>query len=131
MAKYKIKLNDAPNLRDLLQETYMLADSQLVQSQNEINKLANATDLTDETMDGKQRYAKAINDYLNIKDRAIRTKLDIAKLMSEIIEHNGDVKKALESDQSNMATFDINKIRKMVNESYEDNDKTKTIEIRK
>ena len=46
MPKLKIELNDIQNIRDLLQETYRLADEQIVQSQNEINKLSNATQPT-------------------------------------------------------------------------------------
>ena len=62
--KLKIELNDAQNLRDLLQEAYILADEQIIQAQNEINKLSVATQLAEEPMDGKAKYAKAINDYL-------------------------------------------------------------------
>ena len=91
MAKYKIELNSSENLKNLLQETYELADAQLIQAQNEINKLSNSTNLQDEIMDAKQKYSKAINDYLSIKDKAIGKKLDIAKMLSEIIKHNGNV----------------------------------------
>lgn len=130
MAKFKIELNNANNVRDLLQETYRLADQQLVQAQDEMNKLANATRLQEEVMDSKQKYSKAMNDYLTIKDKAIRTKLDIAKLMTDIMNHNGDVKEAVEQGASN-ATFDLKKIKQMVSESYQEPDKTKTIELKK
>ena len=33
-----------------------------------------------------------MNDYISNKDKAIGRKLDIAKLMSEIIKYNGDIK---------------------------------------
>jgi hypothetical protein len=131
MAKFKIELNNANNVRDLLQETYRLADQQLVQAQDEMNKLANATRLQEEVMDSKQKYSKAMNDYLTIKDKAIRTKLDIAKLMTEIMNHNGDVKEAVEQGGANNATFDLKKIKQMVSESYQEPDKTKTIELKK
>ena len=39
MAKLKIEINDVNNIRDLLQNAYNLADEQIVQAQNEINKL--------------------------------------------------------------------------------------------
>lgn len=130
MAKFKILLNNANNVRDLLQETYKLADQQLVQAQDEMNKLANATRLQDEVMDAKQKYSKAMNDYLSIKDKAIKTKLDIAKLMTDIMNHNGDIKEAIEQGTSN-ATFDLKKIKQMVSESYQEPDKTKTIELKK
>lgn len=132
MAKFKVELNSSDKIRDLLQETYRLADQQIVQAQNEMNKLANATRLQDEVMDSKQKYSKAMNDYMSIKDKAIRTKLDIAKLMTEIMTHNGDIKQAIEDGGANATTFDIKKIRKMVNESYsDDDDKTKVIELKR
>ena len=131
MGKLKIELNDIQNLRDLLQEAYKLADEQIVQSQNEINKLANATNLNEEAMDAKSRYAKAINDYLGIKDKAISKKLDIAKLLSEIYKFNGDVKGALESNNMNSVDINFDVIKKMVDDSFEDNSKAKTIKIRK
>ena len=84
MGKLKIEINDIQNIRDLLQETYKLADEQIIQAQNEINKLSNATKLQDEVMDSKSKYAKAINDYLGMKDKAIAKKLDSAKILSEI-----------------------------------------------
>lgn len=130
MSKFKILLNNADNVRDLLQETYKLADQQLIQAQDEMNKLANATRLQDEVMDAKQKYSKAMNDYLSIKDKAIKTKLDIAKLMTDIMSHNGDIKEVAEHGNSN-ATFDLKKIKEMVSESYKENDKTKTIELKK
>ena len=130
--KLKIELNDLQNLRDLLQEAYSLASEQIIQAQNEINKMANATQLSEETIEGKARYGKIINDYLGIKDKAISKKIDIAKILSDIHTHNGDVKGALEGGENikNM-DFNFDDIKKMIDESYEDKDKTKTIELNK
>ena len=36
-----------------------------------------------------------MNDYISNKDKAISRKLDIAKLMSEILKFNGNVKMAV------------------------------------
>ena len=115
MARYKVELNSIDNLRMLLQETYDLADAQLTQSQNEINKLSSATNLQDEIMDAKQKYAKAINDYLSIKDKAISKKLEIAKMLSEVIKHNGNIESTLNDTQAqkNMS-FNFDKIREMI-----------------
>lgn len=129
--KLKIEINDIQNIRDLLQETYKLADEQIIQAQNEINKLSNATKLQDEVMDSKSKYAKAINDYLGMKDKAIAKKLDIAKILSEIYKHNGDVKGALEADNLKNVSFDFSKIKKMVDDNFNEPDKTKTIKINK
>ena len=132
MGKLKIELNDTQNIRDLLQEAYKLADEQIVQSQNEINKLASATNLHEEAMDAKAKYAKSINDYLAIKDKAIAKKLDIAKLLSDILNHNGDVKSAIDNGSA-MKNMSINfdDIRKIVDDSLNEQEKTKTIQLNK
>jgi predicted nucleic acid-binding Zn-ribbon protein len=132
MGKLKIELNDIQNIRDLLQEAYKLADEQIVQSQNEINKLSSATNLHEEAMDAKAKYAKSINDYLSIKDKAIAKKLDIAKLLSDILNHNGDVKSAIDNGSA-MKNMSINfdDIRKIVDDSLNEQEKTKTIQLNK
>jgi predicted nucleic acid-binding Zn-ribbon protein len=132
MGKLKIELNDIQNIRDLLQEAYKLADEQIVQSQNEINKLSSATNLHEEAMDAKAKYAKSINDYLAIKDKAISKKLDIAKLLSDILNHNGDVKSAIDNGSA-MKNMSINfdDIRKIVDDSLNEQEKTKTIQLNK
>lgn len=129
--KLKIEINDIDNIKDLLQEAYKLADEQITQAQNEINKLATATKLQDEVMDAKGKYAKAMNDYMGIKDKAISKKIDIAKLLTDIYQHNGDVKGAL-SDESNgsMGSFDLKFIRKTVDDVYNNREKTKKIELK-
>jgi hypothetical protein len=132
MGKLKIELNDIQNIRDLLQETYHLADEQIIQSQNEINKMASATNLNEEAMDSKAKYGKIINDYLAIKDKSIAKKLDIAKLLADIYHHNGDVKGALENGEAakNMS-FNFDDIRKIVDDSMSEKEKTKTIQLNK
>lgn len=124
MSKYKINVNDIENIRDLLQETYNVADSQLKQSQDEITKLSNSTRLVDEPMDSKSKYMKAISDLLTIKDKAISKKIEIAKLLTEIYKHNGDINSTLED---NVATsnigLDFKKIRELVNNSKTNDDK--------
>ena len=77
MGKLKIELNNGQNIRDLLQEAYKLADEQLIQAQNEINKMASAIKLQEEVMDSKSKYGKIINDYLSIKDKAISKKIEL------------------------------------------------------
>lgn len=127
--KLKIDLNNSQNIKDLLQEAYLLSDEQIIQAQNEINKLSVATQLAEEPMDAKAKYAKAINDYLGMKDKAIAKKIDIAKILTEIYHHNGDVKGALE-DSSAMAnvTFDLKNIKEIVDKSLQEkNEKDTTI----
>ena len=93
--KYKLKLNSAEKIEELLQELYDEADKNIVEIQNEMNKLSNSVRLSEEIVDAKAKYAKAMNDYISNKDKAIGRNLDIAKLMSEILKFNGNVKMAV------------------------------------
>lgn len=129
MAKYKVIINSLENVRELLQEAYNQADEQLIQSQNEISKLANSTKLSEEIMESKAKYAKAMNDYLGMKDKSIAKKIEIARLLTEICKHNGDANKANEESSKSM-TFDFSKIREMVNQSVNEK-KSETIELKK
>ena len=131
MAKLKIEINDSQSLKDLLQEIYNLANEQIIQVQNEINKLSNATQLHEEPVEGKRKYAKAINDYLGIKDKAISKKIDVAKIMSDVISHNGDIKGALEDGASMKDfNFDFEGIKEMVDNSLQGKEETKKLELR-
>ena len=132
MAKFKIELYNSENIRNLLQETYMLADEQLIQAQNEINKLANATRLQDEVMESKAKYAKAMNDYMGVKDKAISKKMEIAKLLSELLNnYKNNLPGMSESTSGVKQTFDLSKIKEMVKSMHDDTEKTKTIELTK
>ena len=130
MAKYKVIINSLDNIRDLLQETYTLADTQIVQAQNEINKLSNSTKLQDEIMESKAKYAKAINDYLSMKDKAISKKIEIAKLLTEIYKHGGSLEDTIKDDKASKGmSFDFSKIRDIVNNGgFDNSNKSETIE---
>lgn len=93
--KYKLKLNSVEKIEELLQELYEEADKNIVEIQTEMNKLANSVELSNEIVDAKAKYAKAMNDFITNKDKAIGRKLDIAKLMSEILKYNGNIKMAV------------------------------------
>lgn len=121
--KMKIVINSQENLREILQIAYDEADSQMIQAQNEINKLANSTKLQEEVMEAKSKYAKAINDYLGLKDKAISKKIEIAKLLTEIT-------KASNSNQNNeidtsFGSFNFDNIRDIL-----DNESNKIEEIK-
>lgn len=132
MAKYSVEINDSRNVKELLNIAYKHADEQLVQAQDEINKLSNSTKLEQEPMDAKQKYAKAINDYLSIKDKAISKKMEIAKILSDIMLHNTNSKNGVVADKTTgQMSFDFKKIKEIVNSSYDNNDKVKEIKINK
>ena len=129
---FKVELNSADNLRDLVQNIIDLADTQINQAQSEIEKLKKSTDLTNEVMDGKSKYAKSINDYLSVIDKAMAKNIDIAKLLNEVMSHNGDVKAAME--ESKKQGLNINALQSMVDEAMLKKDKsneTKTIILKK
>ena len=98
--RYKLRLNSLYKIEELLQELYNEADKNIVEIQNQMNKLSNSVALNDEIMDSKTKYAKAMNDFITNKDKAIGRKLDIAKLMTEIHKFNGDVRKMVDNEES-------------------------------
>ena len=99
LKKLKIKLNNPARLEDLLQELYSEACQNIEQIQNEMNKLSNSIRLNEEIMDAKTKYAKAMNDYIANKGKAINIKLDIAKLMFEVIKYQGNVNKTFNESE--------------------------------
>jgi hypothetical protein len=128
---YKIELNSSDNLRDLLQQIYDLADEQIIQIQSEIEKLKNSTDLTQEAMYVKAKYAKAINDYLTVKDKTVSKKIEVAKMLNDVMSHNGDVKATMEDISTQK--WDVKAMRSMIDEVYENKNSTntKTINLKK
>ena len=123
--KLKIEVNNVQNIQALLQEAYFLADEQIIQVQNEINKMATATQLQEESIEGKGKYGKIINDYLAIKDKAIAKKIDIAKVMTDIYHHAASSSDGLEgSSVAKGMTLNLDDIRKMVDDSFKENETT-------
>jgi hypothetical protein len=111
--KYTVKLNNSDKIEQLLQETYNLACQQYTQIQTEINKIANTTKLNELDIDGKEKYGKIMNNYIALQQKAITQKFDIAKLMSEIVKHNGDIKGALDATKNVPTTLDISALREL------------------
>ena len=100
LKKFKLKINSPEKVEALLQELYNDACKNIEQVQNEMNKLTNSVSLNEEAMDAKAKYAKAMNDFITSKDKAIGKKLDIARLMAEIIKFNGNVKKTFDESET-------------------------------
>lgn len=131
MAKFKLQLNSIDNLSDLLQQTLTEADSQIIQAQNEINKLTHSTKLEEEIMDAKSKYAKAISDYLKIKDMAIKAKIEICKIMNDVNKMNGNLDNM---DDNQVSTFngsidDIIKLTKQSVDAQKDAEKKNSVKI--
>lgn len=126
--KVKIKVNSQDTVSELLQETYIQACEQLNQVQNEMNKIDQSTTMGDGfTMDEKAKYGKIMHDFLGDKEKAIRTKVDIAKLLAEIINHNGNVEDALNDKAfiKQPTSLNLEQLRKNINNA--DNPEVYTI----
>ena len=54
-----------------------------------------------------------MNNYIALQQKAITQKFDIAKLMSEIVKHNGDIKGALDATKNMPTTLDISALREL------------------
>ena len=118
--RFKFKLNSPEKIEELLQELYNEACKNIEEIQTQMNKVANSVQLNDEIMDAKAKYAKAMNDFIVSKDKAIGRKLEIAKLLSEILKYNGNLTKASEnSDIFN--NFKWDDLQKMAQEEDDDN----------
>ena len=94
LKQYKVKLDSKEKIEELLQEIYSEACKNIEEAQRLINKIEMSTNINDEILDGKAKFAKAMNDFISTKDRAIGRKFEIAKLMSEILKYNGNLQKA-------------------------------------
>lgn len=120
MSKIKIKINSNESLEILLQKIYDEADMEMNQAQEQINLLTNSSELKDESLDSKTKYSKAINDMLSIKEKMLKTKIEVSRLLSEILKFNGDINKAMDDDNVGKA-LDFESLKKKLKESYDDN----------
>lgn len=102
---YKLKLNSIEKIEELLQELYNETNKMVNEIQEQMNKLSSSVSLNQEPMDAKAKYSKAMNDFLSNKEKAISRKLDIAKLMSEIIKFNGNMKAVIQESDMDWDSF--------------------------
>ena len=102
---YKLKLNSIEKIEELLQELYNESNKMVNEIQEQMNKLSFSADLNNQPMDAKAKYSKAMNDFLSNKEKAIGRKLDIAKLMSEIIKFNGNMKAVIQESEMDWDSF--------------------------
>lgn len=124
--KYRLKLNSVEKIEELLQIAYNEEDKIIVETQEQINKLASSSNLNSEIMESKTKYAKAMKDFIDLKDKAIGRKLEMAKLMSDIIKHNGNVKEMVESEDINWTDF-----RNEIEDKSDSSDQTATYNLSK
>jgi hypothetical protein len=121
--KQDVKVNDTESLEGLMQETYNDACLQINDAQKTINELATSATPTD--VDDLTKIAKEKGGLLKIKDSAIRIKLELAKLQSDIIKNRGDAETAItDRSQGSASLKDFKSIREMLknNDSEKDSE---------
>lgn len=127
----KLRLNNLTILEALLQELYDEATKNIYEIQNEINRLSNSVELNNEIMDAKVKYAKAMNDYSSNKNKALSTKLDIAKLMSEIYKFNGNISKMNKESEELPNWSDVISTLNDMGDEYQNEKSTKVYKTKK
>ena len=128
--KYKIKVNNIEKIEELLQETYDLACKQQTIIQDEMNKIVNTTNVNNLDIEGKEKYAKAMQNYISLQQKSISQKMDIAKLMSEIVKNNGDAEKALSGMKAKSTTLDLEQLRKLAKEASTGSNDTQVYNVK-
>ena len=130
--KYKVKLNSIEKIEELLQEIYDQAVRHLNEIQMEMNKLQNSTNLGQDgiSIDDKTKYAKAIHDFMGDKERALKSKFEIAKFMGELAKHGGDLGETL-NDQGfvKKTSLDLKALKSSI--SNDDNGGSNTYILKK
>lgn len=132
--RMQIKLNSNDKIEQLLQEAYDLTCKQINDIQNEMNKLSNSCNLGDVTIEEKTKYAKAMNDFIGSREKAITKKFEIAKLMAEIVKHNGDVNETLNDKNAikNIGkAFSIEELKKQMQEQMNNNNVVETYQLKR
>ena len=125
--KTDIKLNNNNSLEGLMQETYNDACLLITSAQAEINQLT--VGVTPADIDEMTKLAKEKNGFLKTKDSAIKIKLEIAKLQSDIIKRDGDAEAAITERSNGKASLsDFKSIRELIKQNTNENENDKTEE---
>ena len=111
--KQDVKVNNVDSLEGLMQETYNDACLQINDAQRSINELTSSA--TPQDIDDITKIAKEKGGLLKVKDSAIRIKLELAKLQSDIIKNRGDADVAIQERSDGKASLnDFKTIREML-----------------
>jgi hypothetical protein len=125
--KQEIKVNNNDSLEGLIQETYNDACLQISDTQRVINELSTSIpSAPSEEVDVNDlaSITREKSNLLKVKDSAIRIKLEIAKLQSDIIKNRGNVEETLSETSGGKATLDdFSSVREMLkkNKNSEEN----------
>jgi hypothetical protein len=73
-----------------------------------------------------------MNGYISLQQKAIQQKFDVAKLMSEVLKHNGDVNSAINDTKKGALSFDISKLKQIAaNANTAGNNTTEQYQLKK
>lgn len=117
-SKQNIELNSNSSLQGLLQEVYNNACNQINDAQKVVNEIG--VGAVPDDVDDWAKIAKAKTDALKVKDSAIKTKLDVGRLQSDVIKFSGEVKAAVENNSAVVTNDSFAKIREMIKENKEE-----------
>jgi len=114
--KYKIVLNNKTNLETGLNEIYHELDFLINQIQDEYTKLTENTSLVDMTMEDKSEYAKAVHNFLVNKGNILKLKIELQKVVAEILKCQGNESDAFNNLKKNKSieAIDIKQLQKMM-----------------
>lgn len=111
--KQEVKVNSVDSLEGLMQETYNDACLQINDAQRTINELSISAEPTD--VDDLTKIAKEKGGLLKVKESAIRIKLELAKLQSDIIKNRGDADATIgERTDGKVSANDFKSIRELL-----------------
>ena len=114
---YIVKINSVEKIEQLLQELYDQCLKQYNEIQNEMNKLTNSCNLAEVTIDEKVKYSKAMHDLFGDKEKVLKMKFEISKLLTEFVKHGGDVDDTLnDTNVSKNSKLNISDLKKQINE---------------
>lgn len=113
--KQEVKVNNVDSLEGLMQETYNDACLQINDAQRTINELSVGATPQVQDVEDLTKIAKEKGGLLKVKDSAIRIKLELAKLQSDIIKNKGNSEAAItEMSDGKVSANDFKSIREML-----------------
>jgi hypothetical protein len=116
-----IEIQSTKSLQSVMQETYNNACGQINDAQKVINEVTSSANLED--VDDIVKVAKAKTDALKLKDSAIKMKLDIGRLQSDIIKYSGNLSEVVANNHQLATSANFSTVREMIKKLDEKTDK--------
>lgn len=123
--KQKIKVNNPESLQGLLQEVYNDACKQVNDAQRTINELNNSVSVED--VDDAVKIAKAKTDAQKMKDSGVKIKLEVSRVLRDVLKNSGDIEEAVNAINGNKSLKDdFSAIQKMIRDNKGGDNKEET-----